>query len=608
MNQLLTPPFDAQTILLKQKRLKREIRASQTFMPLRVALLGGATTSLVKDFLELFLLDAGYDASFYESAYGSWYEEAVFPNEQLEAFDPQVILFHTGLNNLREAALPSDTREQAEERAHRELARYEQAWQALEEKYHPIIVQDNFCLPGERVLGNLAGVLPGGAVRYVRSLNERMSEMAAAHSSVLLHDVCYLSAQVGLEKWFDEDAYRLYKTAVSLQALPVYCHSVAGLIRAAFGKSAKCLVLDLDNTLWGGVIGEDGLGGICLGRENALAEAYLAFQQYVLRLRQRGILLAVCSKNDEEQAKEGFSHPDSALKLEDFAAFCANWDPKPMNLTRIAAELNIGIDSLVFLDDNPAERELVRQSLPQVAVPEVKGGEPQSYVRALEEGMFFEPASLSKDDMARAELYRANRQRNELEKQFTSYEDFLRSLQMRAQIMPFDAVHIQRIAQLTNKSNQFNLTTRRCTAAELEQLAADPRYVTLFGRLEDRFGSNGVVSVLFGHEQDDLKTGEKGFYIDLWLMSCRVLKRDLELAMLDELVFRCLKRGVQALYGEYLPTAKNRMVKDLYEQQGFEKICEDEGGRTRWRLAIDQNYVPKNRVIAVNTADEESGK
>ena len=371
--------------------------------------------------------------------------------------------------------------------------------------------------------------------------------------------------------------------------------SLNSIIRAIYGKSRKVLVLDLDNTLWGGVIGDDGVDKILIGRETPQAEAYTAFQEYCLSLRDRGILLAVCSKNNEDVAKSGFAHPDSILKLEHFSAFRANWEPKHGNIQSIAQELNLGVDSFVFADDNPAEREIVRSQIPGIAVPEI-GNEVTRYAEIIQAGRYFEPASLSKEDLERAALYAQRSQVVAQQAKFANYGEYLDSLEMTAEIDTFKPVYLERIAQLTNKTNQFNLTTRRYTFAEMEAAAADPNTIALYGKLSDKFGDNGLISIVLGKRHGD------ELHMDLWLMSCRVLKRDMEQAMLDAVVERAQSRGIRSIIGFYIPTAKNGMVKEFYPVLGFESIPLSDTtlpeGSTAWRLPL-VNYKQQNTHIKV---------
>ena len=352
-----------------------------------------------------------------------------------------------------------------------------------------------------------------------------------------------------------------------MDAIPSLAFNVANIIKSIFGKNKKAIALDLDNTLWGGIVGDDGPENLELGQETALGQAYLEFQDYLKQLKDQGILLNVISKNEPENAEAGLCHPQMILKRDDFIEVKANWEPKSVNLAKMAQELTLLPESFVFADDNPAEREIIRQQIPGVGVPELLNVE--DYIRAIDKAGFFEVTSFTKDDLLRNEMYRDNVRRAELQQSFSDYHDYLRSLQMKAEIRPFSALYMARIAQLTNKSNQFNLTTLRCTQDEIQKMASDENTVTLYGKLEDCFGDNGVVSLVAGK----VTGGELN--IILWLMSCRVLKRDMEYAMIDALVQTARDRGIEQIYGYYYPTAKNGMVRDFYRDIGFKKIQEE---------------------------------
>ena len=589
----LQVPFAADRIMTKKKRIRRELLAADAQrVPCRIAILGGSTTAPVRDVLELFLLDSGIAPTFYESEYNKWYEDSQFGTPELDALQPQVIYIHTSTVNLQSLPVSTDTAEDVAAKVETEYQRWTTCWQRLHERYGAVIIQNNFELPAERLYGNLDAVHPTGLVQFVQALNARFAAAAQADSALHIQDINYLAADYGLRAWQDADFYALYKVALASEAIPYLAHNLAAMVGVLLGKMKKCLVLDLDNTLWGGVISEEEVTGLILGHETALGESYLSWQRYILQLKARGILLAVCSKNDEDIAKSGFTHPDCLLKVDDFLSFQANWEPKSENMRRIAEEIGIGLDSLVFIDDNPAERAIVREQLPMVTVPEVEGGAPATYIRAIEEGQYFETLTLSADDMQRNATYQGNKERKQLAATSDSYDDFLQSLEMQAEIAPFREIYLARIAQLTNKSNQFNLTTRRYTEEELRQMAADVDYITLYGRLRDKFGDNGLVSVVVGQREGDT------LRILLWLMSCRVLKRGLEYAMLDALTARARAQGYTALVGDYYPTKKNAMVKDLYADFGFTQTDADEAGHTTWRLELTSAQ-PRSRFIDI---------
>lgn len=595
---LLTYPFDVAMLRKKQKSIRRTLLGQdRMFLKKRIAILGGSTTNQFRDFLELFLLDAGIVPVFYESAYAQYYEEAVFPNEALAEFKPDIIFVFTTIVNLKEQPSAFETKERAEERIGREYTRFQNIWKGLD-RYHVAVIQNNFEMPAHLTLGSSDAVLWGGWRHTIESLNARLAEYAAEHDNMYVHDVHHLASFLGLDAWFDLFQYSAYKLAVRYETMPFVALHAANLIKAMLGRTRKCLVLDLDNTLWGGVIGDDGVDGIQIGKETPEAEAYTAFQKYVLALKERGVLLAVCSKNEESAAKAGFSHPDTILHLDDFVAFQANWESKDQNVRRIANILNIGLDSLVFIDDNPMERAIVREHVPEVAVPEVTGGDVASYIRAIERNGYFETVSISEDDRKRSETYHANQKRVEMQASAGSYEEFLESLDMRAKVAPFCHFYYDRIAQLTNKSNQFNLTTRRFTRADIERMAEDPHYITLYGKLQDRFGDNGLVSVVIA------ETEGKDVHIRLWLMSCRVLKRGMEEAMMEALAEKARLAGGKKLIGYYYPTAKNGMVRDFYSAHGF-SLVDDADGNTVWEhgLEMDAPPIAKKHFIQVEESE-----
>lgn len=591
-NVLKTPrlPSSAADILRKRLTLKNELVRQTNLVQTRIAILGGSTTAEVKSTLELFLLAQGIQPVFYESGYNRYWEDVVFENPDLWNFKPDIVLIHTTWHNVSQFPEPLEAPAEVEARVRREMARFESMWERLHTGLGALIIQNNFDLPRLRPLGNLEASESFGRVNFLLRLNSEFAGYARNHSRFLLNDILYLSAQVGLTAWFDDSYWYNFHTALSPAATVALARNVAAIVKSVYGKSKKCLVLDLDNTLWGGVIGDDGLQNLILGRDHPLGEAFVNFQQYVKDLRRRGVILAACSKNDAENAKEGFAHPDSVLRLEDFSAFKANWDPKPENIRKIAEELNIGLDSMVFVDDNPAERALVAEQLPEVAVPDV-GSDVSCFAEILEHERFFEVDKLVQDDVNRSGYYSSNAQRSDYEAGFRNYGEFLASLEMIAEIGPFIPVYLERVTQLINKTNQFNLTTRRYTSAEVEAIAQDPAFITLYGRLADKFGDNGLVSVLVGRVYGE--TVE----LDLWLMSCRVLKREMELAMFDALVEQCHARGVRKIVGAYIPSKKNSMVAGHYSSLGFNRVEGTSGGGELWQFDMSRPYSAQTRYI-----------
>ena len=591
---MLDYPYDNELLLRKQKSLRRKLLARENidYIEKRIAILGGSTTADIKNILEIFLLDSGIKPIFYESEYNKFYEDAVFGNPELDEFKPEIILIFTSFVNIINLPSLNDSDSIISEKLNFEYERYLQMWNKLHEKFSAVIIQNNFELPYKNFLGSLDVVENFGASNFVEKLNLRFADYAKTHSNFYLHDLHGLSARIGLNKYYNRFQYYAYKFAMNYDVMPEISLSISKIIRAILGKNKKCLVLDLDNTLWGGVIGDDGVENIQIGHETPTAEAFTEFQRYVLDLKNRGVILAVCSKNDDDIAKSGFNHPDSVLNLKDFAAFYANWQPKNINIQAIAKDINIGTDSLVFIDDNPVERQIVRDNLPEVAVPEIDSADIFSYIRAIEGAGYFETVKISEDDLKRNQTYQENLQRRNLENSAESYDDFLKSLNMQAEIDSFKPIYFDRIAQLTNKTNQFNLTTKRFTRAEIEYIANDSSYITLYGRLTDKFGDNGLISVIIGEKISD------ELHIRLWLMSCRVLKRGMENAMLNVLVRRAEKFNCKKIIGYYFPTKKNSMVADMYKNFGFEKISED-----AWSLDIS-DFVEQKNFIEILEADK----
>lgn len=586
-------PFDPEWILKKKKALKRELlqNTQQTFLEKKIAILGGSTTRDIRDILELFLLNYGIRPCFYESEYNQYYADGMFPNPALEEFHPDILYIHTSNRNIEQYPSLEDDRTLVTQKLQTEYERFQALWEHLHAVYGCPVIQNNFEPPLYRLLGNRDASDHRGRWNYIQRLNQMFYEYADTHQDFYIHDICYEAADYGLERWSDPFYWNMYKYAMCVPAIPYTAFQLARIIKSIFGRNKKVLNLDLDNTLWGGVIGDDGPENIEIGQETSLGQTYAEFQDYLKQHKKLGVLLSVNSKNNEETALSGLERADSVLKREDFVAFRANWEPKSHNLYATAEELKLLPESFVFVDDNPAEREIVRQEVPGAAVPEITKVE--EYIRVLDRSGFFEVTNFSEDDLKRNEMYLANEQRNRMQKNFSDYGDYLRSLEMKAQIGGFDPAYFSRIAQLTNKSNQFNLTTHRYSQSEIEQIAADPQYLTLCGRLEDKFGDNGVVSIVIGRKEKDV------LQIELWLMSCRVLKRDMEYAMMDTLVKQCRDCGILQIYGYFYPTAKNAMVKDFYALQGFEKLEEDVDGNAKWSFRIPEQYTLKNQVITV---------
>ena len=588
----LSYPFDSSYILKKKRSIKKELLASGTGrIKKKIAVLGGSTTNEIVNILELFLLDQGIEPEFYQSEYAQFWQDAVFGNEELSNFAPDIVYVHTTSRNLslydfNMSASEADINEMLEN----QYRHFEEVWTNVKEKFGCPVIQNNFELPFYRILGNKDATDIHGKISFIRRLNEKFAEYARTNENFYINDINFISSCYGLEQWHDTSAWYMYKYAMNTQAIPEFAYNLSNIIKSVFGKNRKMLMLDLDNTLWGGVVGDLGQQGIEIGHETGMAEGYTEFQRYVKAHKQLGALLSVNSKNDYENAIDGLKHPDTVLTPDDFVVIKANWDNKDRNTEAIAEEISILPDSFVFVDDNPAERNIVSEQISGIAVPEVNNVE--DYIKTIDRNGYFELTSYTADDIKRNEMYRANIQRAGAEKKFSDYGEYLKSLEMEAYIDKFDDVALARITQLTNKSNQFNLTTKRYTLNEMEDVFADDQYIKIYGRLADKFGDNGIVSVVIGRKEGN------ELNIDLWLMSCRVLKREMEYAMLDRLVEICRKNGISVINGFYYKTAKNAMVKDLFTDFGFEKTSENENGDRTFRMNID-GYENKNKSIKV---------
>jgi FkbH-like protein len=568
-------------------RLHKQSPPPEVNQSCRIAYLSNHTVLFLLPILRVLAWLEGLALDIYTPPYGTVTQEVMKPNAGLSAFSPDIVLF---ASHWRDANLPAlsscpDSTMQAV------LDNLKIQWDAVLSRHPCRIIQHNFDLPVWDAYGTLSQRLRGGRVAVLRELNLRLPQMAPPQVAIL--DQAQVSANFGRERWQDDRAWYLAKQHPAHEAIPVLAKAQLALIRAGLGLSKKVLVLDLDNTLWGGVIGEDGLGGIQLGPPDPRGEAHQALQRYCRELRERGILLAVCSKNDEQDARLPFErHEASVLALSDFAAFFANWMDKAENLQKMARKLNLGLDSFVFLDDNPAERAHVRAHLPMVTVPEI-GSDPAEFVQVLAGGRYFEAWSISQEDQQRTESYAANAEREQLARGAASETEYLRDLRMVCTHGPFDEVTLPRAAQLVGKTNQFNLTTRRHSLEELQRVSQDARNWTQWFRLQDRFGDSGIIGVIVA-----LADGGDTWQIDTLLMSCRVMGRGMEQFMMQTLITAAKNQRIQRLVGRYCRTPKNSVVAGFYTSVGFCQLAAN-SGETVFELSIGAAQLP---AIAIEDA------
>jgi len=558
----------------------------------RLAILGGSTLAHLVPAIRVGALRRGIWVTVYEGQYGQYFGDLSDPASMLHRFQPTAVLLAFDATHLTQGADPAADAVQAEATVSAALRHIGACWRLARDLGSPVLQQT--ALPVfPALLGDNEHRLPGSRAALLARFNAALRPAAdAAGVDLLAVDV--RAGIDGLSRWHDPVLWWRGKQEVRPAAAPLYGDLVGRWLAARQGRSAKCLVLDLDNTIWGGVIGDDGVEGLVLGQGSALGEAFVAVQAYAAALARRGVILAVCSKNDEANALAAFEHhPEMVLKRSDIACFVANWDDKAANLRVIAQRLNIGLDALVFVDDNAFERNLVRQALPMVAVPEVPD-DPALIPACLADAGYFESVAVTEEDRVRSSQYQANSAREALKDSATDISDYLRGLRMELVWRRFDTMGLPRIVQLINKTNQFNLTTRRYTEAEIRAVMDDPAAFGLQFRLLDRFGDNGIIAIVIGRRGE----AEDEAVIDTWLMSCRVLGRGVEQATLAVTAEAARAFGARRLIGEYRLTAKNSMVRDHYRALGFTPISHTDDGASRSSLDLD-GFAPAATFISL---------
>ncbi len=537
--------------------------------PVRLAVLGSSTVDHLLPGIRVGGLRRGLHVRTWTPDYGQVLQALSDPRSPLDAFAPTCVLLALDARQLVGDLDPAASAAEADAAVERAVEHCIELWRMARARYACRVLQQTPVPVFLPLLGHNEHRLPGSKANLLRRITLGLRAAADADGVDLLSIDALVEAH-GLAAWHDPVYWNKAKHEIRASAGPLYGDHVARLLAAQQGRASKCLVLDLDNTLWGGVIGDDGLEGIVLGQGSAAGEAHLALQRYAHELSRRGVVLAVCSKNDEANALLPFGgHPDMLLQRSDIACFVADWNDKASNLRKIAATLKLGLDSLVFVDDNPFERNIVRAECPQVAVPELPA-DVSLYARCVADGGWFETTAITGEDLARSAQYQANAERERSKATTTDLAGYLRSLEMDLVWQRFDTVGLQRVVQLVNKTNQFNLTTRRTTDDEIRALLDDPRVLTLQLRLKDRFGDNGLIAVVIGRS----KPGRDELELDTWLMSCRVLGRSVEEATLNLVMREAARLGAARVIGRYLPSAKNGMVRDHYARLGFEPADE----------------------------------
>lgn len=555
---------DFSSIIKDVRRFTKKYKDNDWNPSIRIAVLGTPSLQYFVQMLRFQLNEISIQADIYEGEYNGINMAVFDETSYFYLFKPDIVILYTHYLDITQYPPLLSDQSVIDEYAESVIGYYHDIWERIKARVGAAtqILQTNFVYPPEHLLGNLETKEVSSHLSFIREINRRLNLSATASINII--DAELLSEFVGKYNWFDYKSYFLSKTGFNLDYLYDFTMLFTRAIKASKGKIGKCLVLDLDNTLWGGVVGDEGYDGIMLDPNNAVGEAYRYFQKYIQELKLRGVILAVCSKNDEEIAKEPFQkNPNMVLSLDDISCFVANWEDKASNIRKIAQELNIGLDSLVFFDDNPAEREIVKNFLPEVTVIDVPK-DPALYVVALDESSPFEWLQITKEDLSRSNSYVQNRKRAELEKSFVNYDEYLESLEMKASVYEIGGKDVARFTQLLNKSNQFNLRTQRYQESEIEEKISNTENKCIAVKLKDKFSEYGIISCVVL----DKRNGR--CFIESWVMSCRVLKRGIEDLVFQYILEEARSWGCDGIDGEYLPTKKNSMVSNLLDNYGFE--------------------------------------
>lgn len=556
----------------------------------RLAIMGDCATQHLATAIRGYGVEEGIHFEVFDADYNQIDAQLLDPESEFYQFEAQFALIYMCSEKLYHSFCETEQKAGFADMVYQKIRTY---WDLINTHVHVNIIQFTFVETDDRVFGNYASKTQASFLYQVKKLNFLLMNGSQEVKNVFLMDLNYIEAQYGRAAVYDDKLYYIAKMPLSTAVLPEVARQVTDIVKAISGRIKKCVITDLDNTLWGGVIGDDGLEGIQIG-ELGLGHAFEEFQMWLKELKSRGIILAVCSKNNEDTAKEPFlKHPEMVLHLDDFSMFVANWEDKASNIRYIQETINIGMDSIVFLDDNPFERNQVRSMIPDITVPELPE-DPAMYLSYLKRLNLFETASYSESDKDRTKQYQAEIERTVSRQQYQNYDEYLQSLGMVAAAKPFDKFHYPRIAQLTQRSNQFNLRTVRYTEAEIEALAANDHFLTLYFMLKDQFGDHGLISVVILEKRDD-----ETLFMYNWLMSCRVLKRGMEEFIINKVIETARENGYRKVIGEYIRTPKNAMVRDIYAKLGFKEL-----GDGLFEADVD-TFVQNKTFIKIEEGKEE---
>lgn len=584
--QELCYPFDEKLVLRKRRYLRNCLLSEHdTFTPLRIAVLGSSSTELLEDLLEIFLLNEGIMPTFYSGTFGKYYEEVVFDNPELDLFHPEVIYFHTGAVTIQNWPNCTMTEQEVDTMLQTQMDHFRKLW-TYAGKFKCLILQNNFELPHLRLLGNMDGTSYYGRTRYIQKLNQLFLECSHAYENVCIHDICYLSADYGLQHWYNPAQWYHAKMCPGLEASVYLAYSLARTIASQLLGNKKMIVTDLDDTLWGGTVAEVGIEGINMAPEDSMGEAHLDFQQWLLEMKRVGIILGISSKNDETDALSGLTASECRLRPEDFAFICANWEPKDENIQKICDEIRISPDATVFIDDNESERHLVRSKIPGIQVPTFSRIE--ELLPVLSRALYFNIATVTKEDLLRANSYRSLHCI-----QTQNYEQYLQELDMCMEIHEIRGAGTDRMLQLLNKTNRFNVNGKRYTRADIGQMLEMPEdYILIGGHLKDLVADHGMISYML------CRLVEQGVELLQWVTSCRVFQRGVEHSMMDYLVSLCRQQNRKHIFCTYIQTEKNHMVKELLQVYGFREIVAE--GTLSWRYVLSlEDYRAQPHYIRI---------
>tara|TARA_B110000259_G_scaffold131916_1_gene148824 strand:+ start:13230 stop:14963 length:1734 start_codon:yes stop_codon:yes gene_type:complete len=563
-----------------KKNLKKDFSNLKT---IKVALLGDTATQFLTQALRGLGYDSGFNIDIWEADFDQIERQVYDLSSELYEFNPGIVIVFQSSHKL----LSKYNKTKPDEHllfASNELDKIQNIYSNLVSNLDAKIIFYNYTEIDDSVFGNYANKTESSFLFQLRKLNYELMSLSSKIKNLYLSDLSSIQNQVGKLIFFQPTIYINTEMVLSIDVIPRVASNTIDLINTFNGKIKKCIILDLDNTTWGGIIGDDGVENIQLG-SLGIGKAFTEFQYWVKKLKHRGIIVAVCSKNTESVAKEPFeNHPDMVLRLEDISVFRANWENKADNIRQIQSILKIGFDSMVFIDDNPFERNIVRENIPEICVPELPK-DPADYLEYLYELNLFETVSFSNEDSERTKLYQIEAERAKVYQKFTNEDDFLENLEMLSDVQVFNKFNTPRIAQLSQRSNQFNLRTVRYTEADIERISSSNDYATFAYTLEDKFGDNGLICVIILHKED-----QKTLFINTWFMSCRVLKRGMENFVLNTIVQFANENGFTNIKGEYVFTLKNNMVKDHYARLGFKR------NTTFWDLDLE-SYKPKKCYI-----------